>query len=285
MRRRIERFLRGLAESSSEHTLRAYRQNLGMLAEWCAERGITKPEQLTHRVLRGWLVELKGRGLSRATIARYLAAVRAFTRHLLRNGVLDSDPARALRTPSHRRKLPVHLSEDDVERLIRAAPTGRDRANLATLYGGGLRVGELVGLDRDDLDLRNGIARVRGKGRKERLAPLGSAAVRALRGWLDERPRGADPRPVFLNREGARLSDRSVRRLITSCARQAGVDPRTTPHTLRHSFATHLLDRGADLREVQELLGHRNIVTTQIYTHVSIERLKRSYEEAHPRAR
>jgi integrase/recombinase XerC len=202
----------------------------------------------------------------------------------MRERVFASDPARALRTPAHRRPLPIQLAESEVDALIDAAPSPRDKAILETLYGGGLRVSELVGLDRDDVDLRNGVARVRGKGRKERLAPLGGAATRAIAAYLAQRPKVPDPRPVFLNRSGERLGVRSVHRILRACALRADIDLRTTPHTLRHSFATHMLDRGADLREVQELLGHKNIVTTQIYTHVSMERLKRVYEKAHPRA-
>jgi integrase/recombinase XerC len=284
MKRWIARFLARLRESSSPHTLRAYEQNLAALDEYCRSRGVRKPDRITHRLMRGFLVELNGRGLKPATVARYFAAVRSFCRFLVREGVLDQDPARALRTPSQRRALPVWLGEDEVGRLIDAAPGPRERAILETLYGGGLRVSELVGLDRDDLDLRRGVARVRGKGRQERLAPLGGAAVRALDEYLRARPRTADPRPVFLNRRGTRLTARSVHRLLRGCALSADVDPRTTPHTLRHSFATHLLDRGANLREVQELLGHKNIATTQIYTHVSMERMKKVYERAHPRA-
>jgi integrase/recombinase XerC len=282
--RHIERFLKRRRESASQHTLRAYRQNLLALADYCRRQGIKHPRELTHRMLRGFLVELNQAGLKKATIARYLAALRALTRFLLLEGVLKSDPALALRTPGHRRPLPIHLSEEEVDRLIDAAPGPRDRAILETLYGGGLRVAELVGLDRDDLDLKHGIARVRGKGRKERLAPIGRAAVKSIRAYLSKRPSAADPRPVFLNRQGNRLTARSVRRLIGACALRAEIDPRTTPHTLRHSFATHLLDHGADLREVQELLGHKNIATTQIYTHVSMERLRKIYQEAHPRA-
>lgn len=285
MKKHLDDYLARLQESSSPHTLRAYRQNLGSFLEWCAAQGVTRPSQLDHRHLRGFLVELNQRDVSRATVGRYLAAIRSFTRYLVREGHMLRDPGRAVRTPTHRRALPVLLSEDDVDRLIRAADGPRDVAILECLYGGGLRVSELVGLDRDDLDLRRGLARVRGKGAKERLCPLGGAATRALRGYLRERPTSNDPRPVFLNARGGRLSDRSVRRMIRACAERAGVDPRTSPHTLRHSFATHLLDRGADLREVQELLGHKNIATTQIYTHVSVERLKKVYEESHPRAR
>jgi len=284
LRRSIRRFLHHRREGSSEHTLRAYGQNLASFAGFSQRQGVTRPADIDHRLLRGFLVELRGRGLKKATVARYLAAVRAFTRFLLQQGVLKSDPARALRTPSHRRPLPIQLAEAEVDALIRAARNPRDTAILETLYGGGLRVSELVGLDRDDVDLKSGIARVRGKGRKERLAPLGGGASRAIAGYLARREVVGDPRPVFLNRAGGRLGVRSVHRLLHACALRAGIDPRTTPHTLRHSFATHMLDRGADLREVQELLGHKNIVTTQIYTHVSMERLKRVYEKAHPRA-
>jgi len=284
VRKWISRYLRRLRESASPHTLRAYAQNLETFAAFCDGEGVRHPKEITHRFLRGFLVDLNGRGLARSSVARYVAAVRAFTRQLVRENVLATDPARALRTPSHRRPLPLHLGEDEVARLIDAAQSARDRAILETLYGGGLRVSELVGLDRADLDLGRGIARVRGKGRKERLSPLGRAASRALREYLGARPKGADPRPVFVNLKGGRLTARSVHRLLRDCAVRAGVDPRTTPHTLRHSFATHLLDRGADLREVQELLGHKNIATTQIYTHVSMERLKKVYERAHPRA-
>jgi integrase/recombinase XerC len=281
---RIDEFLARLEESASPHTVRGYRQNLAVFVEWCAEQGITKASEISHRHLRGFLVALGERDISRATVGRYLAAVRSFTRFLTREGVLERDPGSAVRTPTQRRSLPVHLSEQDVDRLIAAADNARDTAILECLYGGGLRVSELVGLDRDDLDLDRGIARVRGKGAQVRLCPLGGAAVRTLRRYLRERPEAEDPRPVFLNAKGGRLSDRSVRRMIHACAERSGVDPRTSPHTLRHSFATHLLDRGADLREVQELLGHKNIATTQIYTHVSMERLKRVYDDAHPRA-
>jgi integrase/recombinase XerC len=276
----IERYLARLRESASPHTLRAYAANLAQFQAYCAAEGVRRPQELTHRLLRGFLVDLNGRGLAKSSVARYVAAVRAFTRYLTRDGVLDADPARALRTPTHRRPLPLHLGEADVARLIDAAGNARDRALLETLYGGGLRVSEAVGLDREDLDLARGLARVRGKGRKERLAPLGGSAARALAEHLGSRARG----PVFANGKGGRLTTRSVHRLLRACALKAGVDPRATPHTLRHSFATHLLDRGADLREVQELLGHKNIATTQIYTHVSMERLKKVYERAHPRA-
>jgi integrase/recombinase XerC len=278
----IDRYLKRLRESSSPHTLRAYTMNLGLFATYCEAEGVKRPTGITHRFLRGFLVELNGKGLAKSSVARYIAAVRSFTRFLAREGELETDPARTLRSPSPRRPLPLQLGENDVARLIDAAPTPRDRAILETLYGGGLRVSELVGLDRDDV--HEGVAKVRGKGRKERLAPLGRTAAAALDAYLAARPRATDPRPLFLNAKGRRLTSRSVHRLLKACALKAGLDPRTKPHTLRHSFATHLLDRGADLREVQELLGHASIATTQIYTHVSMERLKKVYERAHPRA-
>ncbi|MEE8106425.1 MAG: site-specific tyrosine recombinase/integron integrase [Planctomycetota bacterium] len=279
----IDRFLERLTQSSSEHTVRAYRVDLNELAAFLTEEKISLAA-MNRRHLRAFLARLKTRGLKASSIARRMAAVRSFCRFLVREGALKADPAGALRTPRTQRPLPLHLGEQEIEKLIDAAQNSRDRAILETLYGGGLRVSELVGLDRDDLDLRGGIARVRGKGKRERLAPLGGSAVRTLKAWLKE-PRGdGDPRPVFLNRRGTRLSSRGVARLLETAVLQAGLDPRTSPHTLRHSFATHLLDRGADLREVQELLGHQNIATTQIYTHISLERLKQVYESAHPRA-
>ncbi len=281
----IRGYLDALEPTASPHTLRAYAQNLEALRRFAAAAGVESPRGLARGLLRAFLAELHGRGLKRPSIARYLAAVRAFVRHLIRRDLLRQDPTVALRTPRHRRPLPIQLGEGQVSELIAAAKTPRERALLETIYGGGLRVSEALGLDRDDLDLQRGIARVRGKGRKERLAPLGGAAVRALREHLASPPPRGDPRPVFLGRRGARLGPRAVHRLIVACAARAGLDGRTKPHTLRHSFATHMLDRGADLREVQELLGHKSIATTQIYTHVSMERLKRVYERAHPRAR
>ncbi len=281
----IRGYLAVLEPASSPHTSRAYAQNLEVFRRFAEEAGVHHPRDLTRRLLRAFLAELHGRALKRPSIARYLAAVRAFVRHLIRRNVLRQDPSVALRAPRHRRPLPLQLGEEEIGQILAAAATPRERALLETLYGGGLRVSEAVGLDRDDLDLARGVARVRGKGRKERLAPLGSAAIAALRDHLAQRPARGDPRPVFLGTRGARMGPRAVHRVIVACAARAGVDGRTRPHTMRHSFATHLLDRGADLREVQELLGHKNIATTQIYTHVSMERLRRVYEKAHPRAR
>jgi integrase/recombinase XerC len=223
-------------------------------------------------------------------VARRLAAEGAHRRQ----GLLESNPAAGLRGPRQDKKLPHFVSREDMARLLAAPPPDRplglrDRALLETLYSAGLRVSELTGLNLDDLDLDDGLATVRGKGKRERLALLGPPAVEALRAWLAARPAVASGRAarlpaLFANKNGTRLSPRSVGRLLAKYLAQAGLDPRTSPHTLRHSFATHLLDAGADIRSVQELLGHRSLSTTQIYTHVTTQRLRDSYHQAHPRA-
>src|SRR5262249_50221117 len=196
--------------------------------------------------------------------------------------------------PRQEKKLPHFVEKSDMTTLLEApgaeTPLGvRDRALLETVYSAGLRVSELTGLNLEDLDLDAGLATVRGKGKRERLAMLGPPAVEAIRAWLEARSqvaqgRGALQKAVFLNKNGTRLSTRSVGRLLEKYLAQAGLDPKTSPHTLRHSFATHLLDAGADIRSVQELLGHRNLATTQVYTHVTTQRLRDSYHKAHPRA-
>jgi integrase/recombinase XerC len=223
-----------------------------------------------------------------------VAAVRSWCRFLCRQGTLTANPAESLRTPRQDKKLPHFLGTGDLDHLL-AAPPGdtplgvRDRAILETLYSAGLRVSELTGLNLDDLDLDDGLVTVRGKGKRERLALLGKQARGAVRDWLAARaamagPRAATQPALFLNKNGTRLTSRSVGRLLEKYLALSGLDRRTSPHTLRHSFATHLLDAGADIRSVQELLGHRSLSTTQIYTHVTTNRLQDSYRKAHPRA-
>ena len=242
-----------------------------------------------------YLSALHEAGYAKASIARKLASLRSFYRFGQREGWADNNPAKALRNPRKAHKLPHFLTTGEIGKLLAAPPRDlpmglRDRAILETLYSAGLRVSELVDLNDGDLDFAQGIVRVRGKGRKERLAPLGSYAVRALHKWLKLRqlspkePKGRGA-PVFVNRFGTRLTTRSVGRMLEKHLRETGLDRRTSPHTLRHSFATHLLDRGADIRSVQELLGHKSLVTTQVYTHVSTSNLRAAYEKAHPRAR
>jgi integrase/recombinase XerC len=295
----LAEYLRHLAleKNASEHTVKSYREDLTQAVEFFRTRlGSQTPraEQLTTRLLRAHLAWLSEQGYARSTIARRLAAVRSWCRFLCRQGTLTSNPSLGLRGPRQDRCLPHFVSRDDMKRLLETPPADtpsglRDRAILETIYSAGLRVSELTGLNVEDVELAEGMATVRGKGRKERLALLGPQAVAAIRAWLAERQKLAGPRAVhqpalFLNRGGTRLTTRSVGRLLAKYLAQAGLDPRTSPHTLRHSFATHLLDAGADIRGVQELLGHRSLATTQIYTHVSTQRLRESYHKAHPRA-
>jgi len=288
-------FLRHLAleKNASAHTVKSYREDLTQALDFFHTQLPGRPldlGQLTTRMLRGHLVWLHEQGYSRATVARRLAAVRSWCRFLCRQGILSNNPAAGLRGPRQNKKLPHFLSKDDVARLLAApaadAPLGlRDRAILETLYSAGLRVSELTGLDVTDVDLDDGVATVRGKGRRERLALLGTDAVRAVRLWLAVRGALRPGPALFLNKNGTRLTSRSVGRLLEKYLAQAGLDLRTSPHTLRHSFATHLLDNGADIRSVQEMLGHRSLATTQIYTHVTTKKLRDSYYRAHPRAR
>lgn len=284
----------GAARGASPHTLRAYEGDLEALLAFLEEHGIDRPRAVNARVLRSFLATLDERGLARSSIQRRLSAVRSFFKHLVRNGHARAHPAESLRSARTKRPLPKALTVDEVARLIEspdpcAARGTRDRALLEVIYSAGTRAAETVGLDRADLDLEAGVARVRGKGKKERLAPLGSHAVQALRAYLGDpaRPRvlPAAAGAVFLNARGGRLSTRALGRILAQACLRSGLTRPASPHTLRHSFATHLLDRGADLRAVQELLGHAHLVTTQIYTHVSVERLREAYEQAHPRAR
>jgi integrase/recombinase XerC len=292
-------YLRHLAleRHASAHTVKSYREDLtqavGFLQTQLPGSTLTA-QRVTPRLLRAYIAWLSEQGYARSTVARRLAAVRSWLRFLCRQGVIERNPADGLRGPRQEKRLPHFLPAADVTTLVAApAPTAlgsRDRAMLETLYSAGLRVSELVGLDLDDLDLDGGIVTVRGKGKKERLALLGKQAKVAIRDWLTERSAletvaGKPATALFLNRFGQRLTVRSVARMLTKYLAQTGLDPRTSPHTLRHTFATHLLDNGADIRSVQELLGHRSLGTTQVYTHVTTNRLHDSYRAAHPRAR
>lgn len=285
----------GVEKNASAHTVKSYREDLSQALGFLREhvrKSSTEPRDWNVRALRAFAAWLHEQGYAKSTVARRLAAVRSFGKFLCREGVLASNPAEALRGPRQDKKLPHFLTVADTARLLHASsvssPLGRrDRAILETLYSAGLRVGELCGLDVADVDLTDGVCVVRGKGRKERLALLGDPAKLALKVWLEDRAALLDGRAseaVFVNKAGGRLTTRSVGRLLVKYLQQAGLDPRTTPHTLRHSFATHLLDAGADIRGVQELLGHKSLTTTQIYTHVTTHRLRQSYHKAHPRA-
>jgi integrase/recombinase XerC len=299
MRTATERFLHYLRveRNASELTIKSYGEDLSILADYLTEaRGgiCPRPDDIAVLELRGYVAAMHEAGYAQTTIARRLASLRSFFRFGQREGWTRTNPAKPLRNPRKPRNLPHFLSSEHIGTLLRSPSPDtamglRDRAILETMYSAGLRVSEVVGLDQSDLDFDAGVLRVRGKGRRERLSPIGSYAVRALQRWLPlrklDRAELAGPAsPVFVNRFGRRLTTRSVARMLEKYLRQTGLDRRTSPHSLRHSFATHLLDRGADIRSVQELLGHKSLVTTQIYTHVSTAALLAAYEKAHPRA-
>ncbi|MCG3146687.1 MAG: Tyrosine recombinase XerC [Verrucomicrobiae bacterium] len=233
--------------------------------------------------LRGYLVHLNERQYDRPTIHLKMSALRSFFKWLVRTEQIKQNPVVGLTLPKKQRKLPKFLTIQQVEALLNAPTNIRDKAILETLYSGGLRIHELVGLNDEDLDLLGEVVRVRGKGKKERLAPLGAPCVETLQKYLTARNRSARG-PLFVNKFGGRLTARSCQRMLKKYLIEVGLDPSLTPHKLRHSFATHMLDAGADLRSVQELLGHANLSTTQIYTHITPERLKKVYDKAHPRA-
>lgn len=277
---------------SSPHTLRCYEDDLTQYGTFLTEtfgEG-EDPSASGPSRLRRYSAWLASQGYAPSTIARRLASLRSYFRFLRRRGVVSSDPAAGLRNPKQARRLPRLLRVDEVIRLLDTVPVDtpagvRDRAMLETLYGGGLRVSELVGLDLADLDLESELVRVRGKGRRERLGPIGQMANAWIRRWIPLREPKVPREPaLFLNQRGTRLTARSVGRLLEQHLARAGLADAASPHTLRHSFATHLLDSGADLRSVQELLGHRKLTTTQIYTHVTQDRILDIYHETHPRA-
>jgi integrase/recombinase XerC len=291
-----EEFLRHLRteRNLSPHTVRAYGGDLDRFIAFVGGEAKLLAPEVTVAFIRRFLSKLHADAYQKSSMARMLACLRTFYDYFLRRGGIDVNPVRQVRTPRLDKKLPSFLDEAEVTKILEAT-TGdsftdlRDRALLETIYGGGLRVSEGTGLDLTDLQLDQGFAVVRGKGGKERLAPLGTGAVRAIEGYLPERAvrveklmSGVDA--LFINKNGTRLNVRSVRRILDRRAALGGIRKPVTPHTLRHSFATHLLNRGADLRAVQELLGHANLTTTQIYTHVTTHRLKEVYDQAHPRA-
>ncbi len=290
------RYLRS-ERGMSEHSVRAYGGDLAGLLAHAARLGHSAPDTLTLAVLRSWLAGQATRGRSRSTVARRAAAARSFTAWATRVGLVTSDPGALLASPKTSRSLPGVLRVSEAAEVLQVAalaadddaPTGlRDLAVLEVLYATGVRVGELCGLDLRDVDRERRVLRVLGKGAKERTVPVGAPALRALDRWLaDGRPflvTGASGGAVFLGARGGRIDPRTVRRAVHSLVRHVPGAPDLGPHGLRHSAATHLLEGGADLRSVQELLGHATLATTQIYTHVSVERLKAIYDQAHPRA-
>lgn len=324
----VKAFLDHLLEERafSPYTARCYGVDLRQFTTWLAEEaalevndalegqvwqraisgasddvvGAVQPVTMTSQVLeanvdriRAFLAQLSELGYSAATMARKIATLRSFHKWLQRFGAITQNPMTLIRTPRQSKRLPKAISVNDVERLLAApdsnTPLGsRDRAMLETLYSTGIRVSELVGINLNDVDETGQALMVRGKGKRERIVPLGSHALRAISEWITMRERvgraGEGTSPLFINRDGGRISTRSVRRKLSKYLESSGLDPAISPHTLRHSFATHLLDNGADLRAVQELLGHRSLSTTQIYTHLTTARMQQAYDAAHPRA-
>jgi len=286
-------FLRHLERerNASVNTIRAYGEDLAQLADYLArELGReARPEDADHLLIRGFLAELHRRGLKKSSSARKLAGLRTFFRWLCREGRLETNPARTLATPRLEKRIPSVLDEAEVASLLEVSGEGlepvRARALLELLYATGIRSAELVSLDVGEVDLGARMVRVLGKGRKERVVLFGGRAKEALSRWLAERAR-LRPKTdaLFLNARGGRLTDRSVRALVARRVKQVALARRCSPHTLRHSFATHLLIRGADLRAIQELLGHASLSTTQRYTHVDTRHLLEVYRKTHPRA-
>ncbi|MBI3601588.1 MAG: tyrosine recombinase XerC [Candidatus Omnitrophica bacterium] len=286
MKQHLAKFLSYLEieKNYSRHTILNYRLDLEEFARFL--RG-TAIETVAYVDLRRFLAQLKGRNLKPRTLARKLSSLRSFFKFLQREKIVKNNPASLLVTPKLDKPLPHFLSEEEAVKIIEAPPSDkvsqwRDKAIFETLYSTGIRVSELVGLDVDDVDFISNIVRVMGKGKKERLVPIGDKALDAIREYIDRRKMESEC--VFLNKNGTRLTTRSICDIINKYVLQQAVAQHVTPHMFRHSFATHLLNRGADLRCVQELLGHVNLSTTQIYTHLTTDKLKKVYDQAHPRA-
>lgn len=286
-------------KSASSLTLISYRTDLSQFFSFMADKyGISREEipgeLFNHKSVRAYLAYLQQQGLSRATMARKLASLRSFVRYLCRENVLPGKPIAAVATPKQDKKLPRFLYPVEIEMLISAPDMTsnagkRDRAVLETLYATGIRVSELVGIDLKDIDLASTMVKVKGKGNKERIVPLGSKARESLTIYINEarnsfaRKASEGNNALFLNKYGKRLSERSIRNILNKYVEEVALNQKVNPHMLRHSFATHLLNNGADLRSVQELLGHVKLSTTQIYTHLTRENIKNIHNETHPR--
>lgn len=281
----IEKFLRQFAAGRSKHTVRAYGADLKQLAKVCKHQGVEDARLLSGREIRLFLRQF---GSSPLTRARKLCAARAFTRWLARSGVIEEDPSLSIAAPAKPKRLPKDLSVEQAAELVSCsfgATPFRDQAILELLYGAGLRASEVVGINLEDVDLKAGEVRVRGKGMKDRVALFGEPCRKSIHAWLrHERPTTSSP-ALFVNRRGGRLTTRTVQNIVARRRRMLGLGEPITPHSLRHSFATHLLNGGADLKTVQQLLGHESLSTTQVYTHMSIERLKEVVRDRHPRSK
>jgi integrase/recombinase XerC len=294
--KQFEQYLQ-VEKNASEHTCRNYLLDLREFDSFITGKvssSVSGVEQISNLTIRGYMGQL-AKNNKKSSQARKLSALRTFFRFLIKQGVIIDNPASVVRTPKQDKYLPQHLTVDEAFALLDSVPSSdtahaRDRAILEVLYSTGIRVSELVGLNRNDLELNLGIIKVRGKGRKERIVPIGKKAVAALSHYLQKSehllPDGQRRNiPVFLNSRAGRLTARSVGRLIDKYVKHCGLQRNISPHSIRHSFATHLLNAGADLRAIQELLGHVNLSTTQRYTHLNIDKLMEVYDRAHPRSR
>lgn len=284
-----------IERNCSKNTIDSYLMDISDFKDFLSDTSGKLPtlDDIDYLTIRSYLADLQGRQLARSTILRKLSSLRSFFKYLYRRGYVKADPTSNLSSPKLQRKLPDFLEIFEVELLLSAPNTNttigiRDLAIMELLYSTGMRVGELLSLDLNDLDITNAIVKVRGKGRKERIIPVGRTAIKAIKHYLEIRHELASDKhspALFLSERGNRMpGSASVRRRIEKYAKEAGIKKKITPHTLRHTFATHMLNAGADLRSVQEMLGHVNLSTTQIYTHLTAERLKKVYEKAHPRA-
>jgi len=290
----IQRFIIFLRaeRNASSHTMRAYQHDLRAYNAFLSEKYPQLGLDRSHRiVIRDYLAHLYEENVKRPTILRAVAVLRSFYKFLMQEGLTTQSPFAGLPMPKRETRLPRFLSESEMGRLLdqptrsRRASSPRDAALMELLYSSGLRIQELCQLNAEDIDLWGGMARVFGKGAKERMVPVGQSALQRIHAYLEARPAGGGrATPLFLNARGGRLSDRGARLIVSRWVQEASVSQRVSPHSFRHSFATHLLDRGCDLKTVQEMLGHRSLATTQTYTHVTAEHLKREYEKAHPRA-
>jgi integrase/recombinase XerC len=293
MRKHIFDFLTYLRNERniSPHTARGYLADLEQLSDFLGDKELSAVD---HQTLRQFIASLMRRKANKSSIARKLSAIRSFFRYLNREGILTKNPTRLVATPRRERRLPAVLTADDALRLVESPHSKktndhsielRDHAVLETLYSTGIRASELIGMNREDIDRHDNLIRIRGKGRKERIVPIGDKAREAIDAYLTFRSRIVEPAAVFTGPSGKRLTARTVQRILENHRKQLGLLQKASPHTLRHSFATHMLESGADLRAIQELLGHASLSTTQRYTQVNLDSLMKVYDKAHPKAR
>ncbi len=293
MRKYIFDFLQYLRheKNASPHTERSYLSDLEQFFDFLGAGDLT---EVDHLFLRRFVAHLMKLNIGKSSIARKLSSLRTFFKYLNQQGVLSANPARLIATPRRGKRLPVVLTADDAQRLMVAPQETkmrghnielRDQAVLETLYSTGIRASELIGMNHGDIDRRDRLIRIRGKGRKERVVPIGQKALDAIDAYARSKPAGAEPSAVFSGPAGNRLTARTVQRILENYRKKLGLLQKASPHTLRHSFATHLLEAGADLRAIQELLGHASLSTTQRYTHVNLDSLMDVYDRAHPKAR